>query len=134
MIRALGGNDLVEGLGGKDKLFGQGGRDEIYGGGGRDLLKGGGGNDYLVGGKGNDKIFGGAGKDVFVFKKGDGSDTIRDFDLLRDTFFISKGVSSFSDLTFEARLGGTAFAFGNVNVFVKDVAKAELEDADLFLF
>lgn len=47
---------------------------------GNDNIKGNDGNDILAGGKGNDTLYGGTGSDVFVFDKGDGHDTIRDFD------------------------------------------------------
>ena len=44
-----------------------------------DDLRGGAGNDTLQGGRGDDKLTGSAGADTFVFKNGDGHDTIMDF-------------------------------------------------------
>lgn len=83
-----GGADVLEGgrgadrlFGGKDgdDLYGQKGNDRLVGGAGRDDLFGNGGRDVLIGGKGRDDLRGGKGNDTFVFKTGDGKDTIRDF-------------------------------------------------------
>lgn len=92
------GDDTLEGEGGADRLFGEDGNDRITGGGqfdriwggeGNDLIDGAGGGDALRGGAGFDTILGGAGDDtlrgdfnadIFVFRDGDGSDVIEDFD------------------------------------------------------
>lgn len=71
-LRAQGGNDTLEGKTGDDMLVG---------GSGDDILLGGLGRDRLEGGPGNDTLTGGAGIDTFVFRKGDGRDVIRDFDI-----------------------------------------------------
>ena len=55
------------------------GNDSIYGGDGADLFYGGKGNDTLWGGGGNDSLYGGAGNDTFIYKPGDGTDTIFDY-------------------------------------------------------
>ena len=60
-------------------LSGGSGIDMLYGHAGNDALSAGGGNDYLNGGTGNDTLTGGAGDDRFVFRTGDGFDTITDF-------------------------------------------------------
>ncbi|WP_228039093.1 beta strand repeat-containing protein [Nostoc sp. LEGE 12450] len=44
-----------------------------------DTISGTPGNDAIAGGKGNDILTGGAGNDTFVFRLGDGNDTITDF-------------------------------------------------------
>jgi hypothetical protein len=44
---------------------------------GIDTLNGGLGNDILIGGTGNDALYGGAGNDTYVFKSGEGIDTIK---------------------------------------------------------
>lgn len=64
------GNDRLYGYNGNDRLFGQGGDDIIYGGNGDDLISGGAGNDVL---------YGEAGADTYVFGRGYGHDTIRDY-------------------------------------------------------
>lgn len=63
-----------------DTFVGSANGDALYGFGGADNIKGNGGNDILAGGKGDDMLYGGTGSDIFVFNKGDGHDTIRDFD------------------------------------------------------
>ncbi|MEE8505874.1 MAG: calcium-binding protein [Kiloniellales bacterium] len=60
-------------------LTGGDGTDLLVGAGGDDVLDGAGGQDLLMGGAGNDILTGGAGNDLFVFKTGDGQDTITDF-------------------------------------------------------
>nr|WP_322746347.1 tandem-95 repeat protein [Nostoc sp. LEGE 12450] len=44
-----------------------------------DTISGTPGNDAIAGGKGNDILTGGAGNDTFIFRLGDGNDTITDF-------------------------------------------------------
>ena len=68
-----------DGRGENDTLHGDGGSDILFGQGGDDMLFGGAGNDILVGGTGDDTLTGGDGADVFLFYKGDGNDTITDF-------------------------------------------------------
>ena len=52
----------------------------LSGGKKNDTLIGGAGNDTLWGGKGKDELWGGSGADVFIFRAGDGNDTISDYD------------------------------------------------------
>ena len=72
-------NDTMFGLGGRDKLIGNAGDDNLYARGGNDRLSGGAGYDTLYSGKGSDSMTGGTEIDFFVFNKGDGHDTITDF-------------------------------------------------------
>ncbi len=52
--------------------------DVLTGTAGGDLVRGNGGNDILTGGAGNDRLEGGSGDDVYVFNRGDGSDSAYD--------------------------------------------------------
>ena len=52
----------------------------VANGGGPQTLTGGAGNDTLIGGPGNDTLYGGPGNDTFVFRRGEGFDTIADFE------------------------------------------------------
>jgi len=63
LIRALEGDDIIDGLGGNDRLYGGGGNDTIAGGRGNDRLEGGTGDDTLSGDTGNDTLLGGDGTD-----------------------------------------------------------------------
>ncbi|WP_343996176.1 calcium-binding protein, partial [Ideonella azotifigens] len=56
------------------------GNDALVYGGSDDTISALAGNDSVQGGKGNDSIDGGAGNDTFVFSRGDGSDTVYDYD------------------------------------------------------
>lgn len=77
-------DQVLEGGEGRDRLRGDTGNDVLNGNGGSDRLTGGAGDDILAGGTGRDFLDGGLGNDIFVFNEGDGSDFIRNFDLLGD--------------------------------------------------
>lgn len=53
--------------------------DVIYGGDGHDVLLGWWGDDYLIGGNGNDHLDGNTGNDKYIYFKGQGTDTIYDY-------------------------------------------------------
>ncbi|MDK3018113.1 M10 family metallopeptidase [Pseudodonghicola flavimaris] len=102
------GKDTLKGDGGNDRMIGDGGDDTLKGGSGRDLLNGKAGKDTLLGGNGNDTLKGGLGADIlkgnrgkdtlrgqggddkFVFAKGDGTDTIADFEAGADRIQINR--------------------------------------------
>jgi hypothetical protein len=72
VVNGTGGDDILYGLDGYgNTLYGLDGNDALYGYGGDDTLNGGAGNDSLVGGTGND---------IYAFMRGDGQDTITDYD------------------------------------------------------
>ncbi len=77
-IYGTGFGDIIYANGGDDIVLGGNGNDIIYGGAGNDTLEGRGGNDVLEGGLNNDILRGGEGDDVYVWKLGDGFDTIYD--------------------------------------------------------
>ncbi|WP_392406578.1 calcium-binding protein [Cardiobacterium hominis] len=97
-ISGNGGNDILHGDAGDDILYGNDGDDQLLGGGGNDTLDAGNGNDHIEGGDGSDilrgqagsdTLDGGAGDDIleggnfgsdtYVFRKGHGHDTVRDY-------------------------------------------------------
>ncbi|MBR8655752.1 S8 family serine peptidase [Achromobacter sp. Marseille-Q0513] len=59
-----------------NELHGDAGANVMYGLDGDDLLNAGMGDDTLSGGRGNDLLYGGGGNDTYIFKRGDGRDTI----------------------------------------------------------
>jgi serralysin len=67
IVRAMAGNDVVDGGIGNDRLFGGSGDDLILGSVGDDYLEGNPGNDRLNGGIGSDTLIGGLGNDTFTF-------------------------------------------------------------------
>ena len=70
------GKDKLDGGEGNDTLNGDDGNDSLWGGEGNDTLNGDDGNDTLWGGAGNDSLWGSNGNDVFIYKPGEGIDTI----------------------------------------------------------
>ena len=76
----LGGDgNYLDGGAGNDVLIGREGSDWLEGGAGADRLEGGNGDDILAGGAGDgDVMRGGRGNDQYLFRLGDGTDTIRD--------------------------------------------------------
>lgn len=97
-------DNILLGNGGANSLSGKDGDDIINGGYGDDILSGDVGADILSGDAGNDKLIGGAGSDLYLFKRGDGQDTIADSDVANN---ISVDVLEFgpdiaaADISFE---------------------------------
>ena len=121
-------DDLIDGAAGADTISGGKGADTLSGGTGDDSLNGGAGNDSLWGGKGNDTLFGGDGADVFVYKKGDGEDTIMDYESGIDTVMILSG-SVKSPST--DNLGNVTFAVGDGQIiFPGGASKPYIELVD----
>ena len=75
------GQDIIRGGDAADYMEGGDNADELYGqAGDRDQLIGGAGDDVLDGGPGNDVLVGGVGGDSYVYRAGEGVDTIEDSD------------------------------------------------------
>ncbi|MBD1835364.1 DUF4347 domain-containing protein [Cyanobacteria bacterium FACHB-472] len=89
----VGGDDLIWGGSGSDRIYGGYGHDSLYGGVGNDQIWGDAGRDRLSGGLGSDSLTGGAGRDTFVLTKGEGIDTITDFQMGRDFIGLAGGLS-----------------------------------------
>ncbi|MDP1573224.1 MAG: calcium-binding protein, partial [Pseudomonadota bacterium] len=92
------GDDRLLGFGGDDVLAGKSGNDVLEGGAGNDRIDGGAGNDTLLGGAGDDLLNGGSGSDTYVFERGFGHDTIRQYDSAADSLDRAR----FTDLAAEA--------------------------------
>lgn len=99
------GSNLVFGLTGNETLWGNTGNDILYGGTGNDVLSAGTGDDALVGGLGNDYQNGEGGSDRYVFRRGDGADTIQDFSMAVTT--------AAADLSAAQALGVSASGYTN---------------------
>ena len=133
LLQGNGGRDTLEGGGGKDFLNGGGGRDLLDGGGGKDTMEGGGGRDEILGGRGADFLTGGGGRDQFVFDRGNGRDTITDFQQGRDKIVIEGGVEQFADLRI-AQFGDDVRIFiANTRVTIEDDLADNFTSAD-FIF
>jgi len=169
-VGASGGNDSVSGDGGADTLFGADGADTIDGGDGNDIIFGGNGNDVLSGGAGNDEIFnssgndsvsggtgsdtlrgnagndtltGDAGNDVFIFKSGDGNDSVTDFEIGEDTLQLNNTTTDFTDMAsvqaastnvvIDGVSGVMIDTGGGDSVFLAHVSVLTLIEADIIL-
>ena len=71
-------NDNLVGTAFGDLINAKDGNDTITSGAGRDIIDAGSGDDIINAGTGNDSITGGSGNDTYIYKAGDGQDTIRD--------------------------------------------------------
>ncbi|MCZ4321521.1 calcium-binding protein [Pseudomonas anguilliseptica] len=91
-MRLGAGDDKAWGRAGDDEIHGEGGNDYLEGEAGNDTVYGGAGNDQLMGGAGNDQLFGGTGDDKYVYKLGDGVDTIDNAGGGNDGVFFSGGI------------------------------------------
>jgi serralysin len=75
---------------GSDYISGNTAANLIAGNSGDDTIDGKAGDDVIEGGLGNDTLTGGAGSDIFRYSKGDGNDTILDFNSAIDSMeFVS---------------------------------------------
>ncbi len=70
------GEDTLHGGAGNDALDGGAGHDALFGGSGNNTLVGGSGNNTLAGGPGDDFLVGGFSHDIYIWRLGDGHDTI----------------------------------------------------------
>lgn len=77
-LRGYASDDTIAAGSGDDWIYGESGNDILSGNEGDDRLWGGEGNDVLAGGIGDDLLNGGAGANTYVFRAGDGRDTIND--------------------------------------------------------
>lgn len=126
------GADTLRGLAGNDRLSGLDGADQLVGGWGRDTLLGGAGADRIEGGAGRDVLFGGSGADHFVFRQGNGRDSLRDFENGIDKIVLP-GTDSFAALALSDAAGGIWLDYGNGTVFLAGVTRAQIDATD-FLF
>ena len=132
-------SDTMTGTRFADDLDGRGGNDTLNGLAGDDRLYGGAGNDRLDGGSGTDHLWGGTGADHFVFKAGNGTDWVEDFQLsgtAQDVVEVSKAMfGSFNALLAAAHDVGSdvAITSGADTLWLADVHKAQLSAGD-FLF
>ncbi|WP_156927484.1 calcium-binding protein [Leisingera methylohalidivorans] len=133
-LRGHGDGDHLTGNGGDDLLQGGRGHDSLLGGAGHDSIEGGSGRDRIEGQKGGDVLAGGTGRDNFVFNRGDGHDTITDFELGIDQIEIGRGASRLRQLDFEQQDDHVAISFRNVEITVENTTVDQLLGGDHFIF
>ena len=97
-VRGSGHADVINMDDRDNAVWGYAGDDRIDGLGGADVLDGGEGDDVLSGGRGDDLLTGGAGADAFVWRPGDGTDTVLDFDPAEGDALDLRGVAGVHSL------------------------------------
>jgi len=134
-------DDRLAGGAGNDRLNGNAGHDLLIGGEGDDELDGGAGNDRLEGGGGTDRLTGGWGDDTFVFRRGDGADTVMDFriDAAAGRDRIELRIDRFDDLgdvlsTAAQTADGVWFDFGGGDTLLLRGATLSSVAGDWFTF
>ncbi|RWM95807.1 MAG: hypothetical protein EOR84_14665 [Mesorhizobium sp.] len=101
-------DEILFGDSGNETINGGGGNDIFYGGAGNDAIYGGSGADTVYGGTGNDNLNGAGGDDRYIFRRGDGTDSIKDFNIVT--------TSASADITAAQAMGVSAT--GIVNTWV----------------
>ena len=121
-----GADVLTAGIG-DDTLAGGDGADQLFGDDGDDLLDGGAGDDLLTAGAGDDAVAGGAGADSFKFRRGDGRDTITDFEAGTDLIVFSDGKTTWRDIETVQVGADTRIDYGpGDSILVQDATTAEV--------
>jgi Ca2+-binding RTX toxin-like protein len=112
-LRGRAGDDRIDGDAGDDNIRGGKGADTLIGGDGNDRIAGGRGDDTLQGGSGDDILKGGKGMDTFQFNPNnanEGNDTIRDFEVGKDTIELN-----LSDIVASTPDGGDGFQVSDLD-------------------
>ena len=129
------GDDKIYGTDGANTIRTYGGNDKVYSRAGNDKIYAGDGNDRLEGGSGTDALYGGAGADVFHFNKGDGNDTIKDFQNNVDRIeFDNFSLAAGKDLMDYAKDVGDDIVFdmGGGNILTVENAEMWMMGNDIF--
>jgi len=123
---------------GKGNINGRGldgSAETLIGNAGNNKLSGLSGADRLDGGKGTDVLAGGADADVFVFKTGNGHDTITDFALASDKVDMSawSGMTNLAAVQAHAADHGAdvLITLGGDSLLIKNIHESQLTDGDL---
>lgn len=127
-LRALDGNDTLEGSSDSEIVFGNQGDDVIWGKGGNDTIQGGKGIDVIFGDEGDDVLNGNIGQDFVV--GGAGNDLIRggkDADILRGE---SGNDTLIGDFGADMLVGGTE---SDLFVLRTDTVLTDSQSADFIL-
>ena len=130
-INAGGGNDLVLSGKGNDRVDASLGNDVVAGGAGNDRILGGAGLDILWAGVGSDTVTGGLGADAFLFKAGDGTASITDFNAAEDQILFMGPASGLANLSIVKAGSDVRITFSDVTVLLLDTLRSEVTLADV---
>ena len=109
------------------ELVGHSSTKTIYGGNNADTLRAGTAGSTMDGGKGNDKLYGNTGKDTFLYRQGNGTDTIFNYEEGKDRIQYANG--KFSELAYDKNdavlktSGGSVRVSGGKNKFIRIAQK-----------
>jgi len=133
-LKLIGRADLNGTGNGRDNILnGNRGDNALDGAWGDDRLFGRGGDDRLRGDLGDDVLTGGRGHDSFVFRPGDGSDRITDFDPARDRLGFGGGIDI---IRVEVAESGrdTLVNWGDLQILLEGIAPEMVTRDHLFAF
>lgn len=128
-IDGRAGDDIIDGGLGNDKLQGGTGADQLTGGVGADTVLAGSGDDQISGGQGNDLLFGGEGADTFLFRSGDGHDTIGKFDTAADTLQLL-GITE-DQVSWTVSSAGLSLHYGDDEITLSGLNANNIEDVNI---
>jgi Ca2+-binding RTX toxin-like protein len=114
------GTLAANGGAGSDSIVGGAGSSTLGGGSGNDTIVAGSGGSYLIGEVGDDSLVGGAGKDVFIFRPGDGNDTISGFNPAADTLGFTSTNYGNSTLDLGSLISNAQVSGGNTILTLPD--------------
>ncbi len=138
LLKGEDGKDMLDGGSKSDTLAGGAGNDLLLGGSSKDTIEGGSGKDRIDGGKGDDKLTGGPfdfERDVFVFRKGDGKDTIEDFEPGIDRIEFVSGAKSEDDLSIRQNsAGNVVISYDGGKIILDGVSLEDIEGQNVFVF
>lgn len=114
------------------RFIGANSSDTMSGYNGNDLMLGRRGDDMINGWFGKDMLVGGAGNDVFVFAKGYGNDTIRDFDADGGDGFQDQIDAEFGEIRMVTQSGkNTVINFGDGDVLtLLNIKPSQIDESD----
>lgn len=135
-LKGIGGGFTIANGAVIENARGGAGDDLLIGNEAKNSLSGGAGNDTIMSSSGTDKMTGGSGSDTFVFARGDGHDTILDFQGIDLISLVNlSGVTSLSSFKSHAvdTDNGVLLTVGSDTLLLKGVLESSLTKGD-FLF
>lgn len=135
-LKSIGGGFTIANGAVIENARGGAGNDLLIGNETKNYLAGGAGDDTLMSSSGRDKMSGGTGSDTFVFARGDGHDTIMDFESIDVISLVNlSGVTSLSSFKSHAvdTDDGVLLTVGSDSLLIKNVLESSFVKND-FLF
>jgi len=129
------GNEVNRTISGAD------GDDVLLGGSGNETIAGGNGNDVITGGSGNDHLRGEAGDDIYIFRRGNGNDNIKDTQGTNSILFsgltpeeVTVTANCYDNLTFRINDTGETLTVESTSWYIDNFQIAYGNPIDLIIF